>query len=53
MSDNIPSIYDVATEGSNLSKGKGEDRSVYAVLCVVVGCSIILLNLLELSRSRK
>jgi len=28
----IPSIYDVATKGSNVPKGKGISRSVYAVL---------------------
>ena len=32
---NFPSIYDVATEVSNVPKGKGEARSVYAVLCEV------------------
>ena len=33
ISDNVSSIYDVATEGSNVPKGKGKiARSVYAVL---------------------
>ena len=32
MSANVSSIYDVATERSNVPKGKGEARSVYAVL---------------------
>jgi len=32
ISYNVPSIYNVATEGSNVPKGKGEARSVYAVL---------------------
>ncbi|MCK4731928.1 MAG: hypothetical protein KAT65_05655, partial [Methanophagales archaeon] len=32
MSPNVSSIYDVATEGSNVPKGKGVARSVYAVL---------------------
>ena len=29
---NVPSIHNVATEGSNVLKGKGEARSVYVVL---------------------
>jgi len=34
------SIYDVATEGSNVLKGEGEARSVYTVLSAVVGIII-------------
>jgi len=35
MSHNVPSIYDVATKGSNVPKGKGgKPTSVYAVLSV-------------------
>lgn len=32
MSYNVPSVYDIATKGSNVPKGKGEARSVYDVL---------------------
>ncbi len=37
ISYNVSSIYDVATAGSNVPKGKGEARSVYAVLSAVAG----------------
>ena len=33
ISYNVPSIYDVATKDSNVQKGKGGARSVYALLC--------------------
>jgi len=33
ISYNVPSIYDVATEGSNVSKG--QERSLYRICCVI------------------